>query len=163
LKAGAAYVPVDAAHPPQHIERLLRSIPHRHVVVSHTTAHTTQTDEQQVLIDSSALTDSAARTVSLTPQDRIFGTFTSGSTGESKLSAATYGSFANLVSWYLRLLRPAENDRFGIVTSMGFDLTQKNVFAALATGCGLDFVSRDPFDARLIVEEIVAKGITIIN
>jgi acyl-coenzyme A synthetase/AMP-(fatty) acid ligase/acyl carrier protein len=54
-------------------------------------------------------------------------------------------------------------DRVLVATSVGFDLTQKNLFAALIAGAELAIDDADGFDPERIVRAIERCGVTVLN
>lgn len=88
---------------------------------------------------------------------------TSGSTGSPKTAAVNYRGVANLLGWYTGLLEITPRDRILAITSVGFDLTQKNLFAALMSGARLVLHGPTVFDPREVRELIEQQGVTVIN
>jgi len=105
-----------------------------------------------------------ATTVRASRPERIFYAITtSGSTGTPKTAAVSYRGFANLHAWYCNALSINADSRILVATSVAFDLTQKNLFAALANGARLVLRSEgnfDPAEVRNLVEE---QQISVLN
>ncbi|HEV7518826.1 MAG TPA: condensation domain-containing protein, partial [Thermoanaerobaculia bacterium] len=95
--------------------------------------------------------------------DLLYVIYTSGSTGLPKGASVYQRGYVNLLRWYVEELGLSAADRFLVVTSPGFDLTQKNFFAPLL--CGGLLVLADPglYDPREIVATIERHGITRLN
>src|SRR5207249_102770 len=93
----------------------------------------------------------------------VYVIYTSGSTGEPKGSNVLHTGFTALIDWYCTQFTFTSSDRFLIVSSISFDLTQKNLFGALSVGAQLILWAPVIFDPRDVLNEIVRLGITVIN
>ncbi|HEV7517005.1 MAG TPA: AMP-binding protein, partial [Thermoanaerobaculia bacterium] len=84
-------------------------------------------------------------------------------TGLPKGAGVHQAGFVNLLHWYVEEFDLSAADRFLVVSSPGFDLTQKNFFAPLL--CGGLLVLADPglYDPREIVATIERHRITRLN
>jgi len=89
--------------------------------------------------------------------------FTSGSTGVPKGAVVADAGVANLVNWYRREFAIDSGDRILIVSAFGFDLTQKNFFAALTTGATLVLPDCTGFDADDVLDSLAGNGATLLN
>lgn len=97
------------------------------------------------------------------PQQALYSIFTSGTTGEPKGALVHHAGFNNLLRWYADEVALTAEDNVLIVTSIGFDLTQKNLFATLIAGGVLQFIEISPFDAFAVSELITKQGISLLN
>ena len=52
----------------------------------------------------------------------------------------------NLLDWFTDEFRISEADRVLLISSLSFDLTQKNVYAALIRGGTLHLLDSGPYD-----------------
>lgn len=98
-----------------------------------------------------------------TDEQTLYSIFTSGTTGEPKGALVHYAGFANLLQWYVKEVALNAQDIVLIASSIGFDLTQKNLFATLQQGGTLVFVPLSPFDAFEISEVISRQQVSLIN
>jgi len=98
-----------------------------------------------------------------TPYNLIYIIFTSGSTGKPKGAGVYHRGFTNLLNWYENEFNICKNDRFLLITSLSFDLTQKNIFASLINGGSLYITSQEYFDPDAILKEIDEHNITLLN
>jgi len=89
--------------------------------------------------------------------------FTSGSTGDAKGALVYQDSFVNLLQWYIEALSLNAEDRALVFTSFAFDLTQKNIWATLATGATLYLPKLHYFVVDLCCDIIQQERITRIN
>ncbi len=149
LKAGAAYLPLDPAYPQERIALML-SVSGASVVLSEETwpviaSHSSENPRSQVVADNAA-----------------YLIFTSGSTGTPKAAAICHRSFTNMLHWYIDELSITAADRVLLVSSISFDLTQKDIFGPLVTGARLSLASA-VYDARQRAQQIEAQQITFVN
>ena len=60
----------------------------------------------------------------------------------------------NLIDWFTDEFRISEADRILLISSLSFDLTQKNVYAPLIRGGTLHLLDPGPYDPYLIIDSI---------
>ncbi len=89
--------------------------------------------------------------------------YTSGSTGKPKGAGVFHRGFVNLMHWFVTDFGLSTGDSNLLLTSPGFDLTQKNFYASLITGGTLCFPRQSEFEPRLLVREICDHRVTWIN
>ena len=89
--------------------------------------------------------------------------FTSGSTGKPKGTGSYHRSEINLLHWYIKQFNMTSQDRFLLLSAVGFDLTQKNLFGALAGGATLVIPEFQEYDGPAINALIEQEQITWIN
>jgi amino acid adenylation domain-containing protein len=87
--------------------------------------------------------------------------YSSGSTGQPKGAGVYQAAFLGLLRWYLAEFAMDAADRFLVISSISFDLTQKNLFAPLLAGGQLHLVPR--YDAVELAALIEHRGITRLN
>jgi amino acid adenylation domain-containing protein len=139
LKAGAAYVPIDPADPGQRIGALIKEVgcpllltSQRHEARCGAASRVLRLDADWPSFSSCAQTNPHRMN---TGRDLVYCIFTSGSTGAPKASLNHHGGFANLCEWYAGQETGGGADaRTLVLSSIGFDLTQKNLFEPLASG-----------------------------
>ncbi len=168
LKAGGAYVPLDPVYPRERLAHmvadsrlrvLLTEVPLRdRVPVSN--AHRLCLDSEWPEVERAP---AAAGDRPVLPQHLIYIIYTSGSTGKPKGAALYHRGFANLLGWYTRQFGFGPEDRVLLMTSLSFDLTQKNIFAPLMTGGRLVLLETPHYDAATILDTIARRRITTIN
>lgn len=168
LKLGAAYVPLDPGYPKKRIEAILGAAGMSLILA--------QSEYESLLADSTtpvvwldrarkeiAAAPANELDVKVSPEDLIYVIFTSGSTGDPKGAGVTHRGFANLIDWYIDDLAISAQDRALVVTSHGFDLTQKNFYAPLCVGGQLHLSTTEVYDPEPIRGEIAAGGVTLFN
>src|SRR5690606_35505350 len=81
------------------------------------------------------------------PERLLYVIFTSGSTGKPKGTASYQRSEINLLNWYINQFNMTSRDRILLLSAVGFDLTQKNLFGALVCGATLVIPAFQEYDA----------------
>ncbi|HEY6323839.1 MAG TPA: amino acid adenylation domain-containing protein, partial [Thermoanaerobaculia bacterium] len=167
LKAGAAYVPLDPAYPP---ERLALMIADAGVALLLTTegllAGLPQARPPVLCLDGDGDGDGTAEEEApppcvSSPDDLLYVIYTSGSTGRPKGAGVSLGSFLDLLAWYVSEFAMSGADRFLVVTSPSFDMTQKNFFAPLLLGGELHLAPA--YEPAALVATIAERAITRLN
>ena len=67
------------------------------------------------------------------------------------------------MQWYIREFGITETDCNMIISSMGFDLTQKNIFGTLLAGGSIALPEMQYYDSQEIVKCILANQVTLLN
>jgi amino acid adenylation domain-containing protein len=168
LKAGAAYLPLDPAYPQERLSLML-SVSNAGVVLTAeavlsgrtgvTAATVVCLDSQWSLIASHSSENPYSE---VDADNAAYLIFTSGSTGTPKAAATSHRTYTNLLNWYINELNITAADRVLLMSSISFDLTQKNLFAALVTGARLSLAPA-VYDARQRALEIQSQEITLVN
>ncbi|MGE8360383.1 non-ribosomal peptide synthase/polyketide synthase [Pseudomonas sp.] len=168
LKTGAAYVPIDPALPQERIRYILGDCASP-LLISHSrhraaleglAVDTLWLDAQQPILDLQPVSAPARAIGADTP---FYAIYTSGSTGQPKGAVVTHGGVCNLQRWYTREFAWGPGDKALLASAIGFDLTQKNLFAPLLTGGTLVLPSQDGYDHLALLEAIRQHGITQLN
>lgn len=95
--------------------------------------------------------------------DLIYVIHTSGSTGTPKAAGVYRRGFANLVHWFAERFGFGAQDSTLIVSSVGFDLTQKNFFTPLMVGGSVHFSAAAPYDHTKMRRHIAAYEVSWLN
>src|SRR5690554_497436 len=165
IKAGACYVPMDASYPSERLNYMF-SDADMALVLSESRLKDQLTIEQNRLLfidqqDLSAIP--AMQPVDNAADDLLYMIYTSGSTGLPKAAAVYHKSFANLLHWYGEEYLLHAADKTLIISALGFDLTQKNLFALLCCGGTIVFPDSEHYDPTLYRSLIAEQQITILN
>jgi amino acid adenylation domain-containing protein len=138
-KSGAAYVPLDPAHPVERIRLTLEDaqVP---LLLSQQSllADMPEQGAEIVCLDSDwhkiaeEKTSNLSRTAS--GEDLVYVMFTSGSTGRPKGVQVPHRAVVNLLTFMARELRMGENDVFPALASFAFDMCIPELYLALVTG-----------------------------
>ncbi|HYC29179.1 MAG TPA: amino acid adenylation domain-containing protein, partial [Chitinophagaceae bacterium] len=167
LKAGAAYVPIDPSYPAERIRYMLKDSGAAMVLTSSGCLSELASGHHLIDLNAqwqeiSALPKSTPAVVP-GPHSLIYVIYTSGSTGQPKAAGVYHAGVMNLVNWYVNEFAIGPDDGNMIISSIGFDLTQKNIFATLAAGAAISLPCMDHYDTRAIMECIAQNNVTIIN
>lgn len=169
LKAGGAYVPLDPAYPTERLHYMVSSIGVKHLVTHSECSGRLGdlTGIEVVCLDKSQ--SQLQRESSENPEplasksNLIYAIFTSGSTGQPKAAAVYHRGFTNLVHWFVSEFNISARDHALLVSSLSFDLTQKNLFATLIAGGTLHLQPPGPYDIKELSRLIFDHGITLLN
>jgi amino acid adenylation domain-containing protein len=139
LKAGAAYVPLEPAHPAARLSFIIEDAALPVILTqSQIVPRLPQSNAQVVCLDtdwsdiSLHAGDDPARTS--TPEDLAYVIYTSGSTGEPKGVKIRHCSLVNYIWWAKDVYLQGEQLDFPLYSSLAFDLTVTSIFTPLTTG-----------------------------
>ncbi|SEP95162.1 amino acid adenylation domain-containing protein [Lentzea albida] len=143
LKAGAAYVPLDPAHPPQRIADLLADA-RPSIVVSDERWRKSLPATGYVLIDGSSPDDAPAVGLpEVSPRDLAYVIFTSGSTGRPKGVLVEHRGVTNLMRAIRAPYDLGPDTRILQFAATTFDASVLEILPALAAGGTVVFVPAD--------------------
>lgn len=165
LRAGAAYLPLDPATPPDRVAAVLQDAGCRHVLTASVAVERDHLLPVTLVGLDAALRD-AHRThipvpeTATGPDDPAYLLFTSGSTGRPKGVVIRHRGAVNLVRWAYRAYRDDELARTLAVTPTTFDLSVFELFVPLARGCQVHIL-----DSVLDLSDAPAhaRGATLLN
>jgi amino acid adenylation domain-containing protein len=145
MKAGAAYVPIDPAYPPDRIEHLLRDSAAPVLVTTAALAETLGDVSGTIVCldqawDDGPAEDDAPLELPLDPSNAVYVIYTSGSTGTPKGVVVPHGGVANLCYWRNGEYAVGPEDRTPLFTGVGFDASASEIWPALAAGASLHAV-----------------------
>lgn len=166
LKAAGAYVPLDPSYPAERIRLMLEDAEADLVLTTRRLSGVlAETGVKAIAWEDISL--SAA--VSSRPRAPIDGgnivyvICTSGSTGRPKPVGVKHSGFLNLLHWFIEEFDINAHDRVLLMTSLSFDLTQKNIFAPLSIGATLHIPAAEFYDPGLLKQIIDEQRITLLN
>ncbi|MFK0222889.1 amino acid adenylation domain-containing protein [Streptomyces vinaceus] len=160
LKAGAAYVPVDPAHPAARVRDVLTScdavvtLTRRHLVAGLTgfvPGTLLAVDDVPVW----SLSSAAVKRSAPGPGDLAYVMHTSGSTGRPKGVMVEHRNLIAFARWMAPICQVGEGTRFGFVSSYAFDLSCFPLFLPVLAG-GTTVLAPDspsPDSLRTVVGE----------
>ncbi|KZN40562.1 non-ribosomal peptide synthetase [Pseudoalteromonas luteoviolacea] len=168
-KAGGAYVPFDPDYPASRLDYMLEDSKVDIVLTqSHLQARFNHKNVQCLTIDTieeTVVEYSADAPVvdELTPNSLAYMIYTSGSTGQPKGAQVRHRNMINLLHWYSETYAFDLQSRTLIISSMAFDLTQKNLFTPLISGGSVCLAPAGHYDAVLYRKIIKQNQISHIN
>lgn len=166
LKVGAIYLPLERTCPIERLNYIIHDSRAQYVLLN---------DKIQGINTSSArllFTDVLNQAVGFSeenldvkynPERAIYVIYTSGSTGNPKGVLIRSKAFTNLLNWYNSQFEISSSDHVLLVSSVSFDLTQKNLFCTLISGGTLCLYSQAMYNPRLISELISKHSISLVN
>ncbi|HEX7242094.1 MAG TPA: amino acid adenylation domain-containing protein, partial [Longimicrobiaceae bacterium] len=165
LRAGAAYVPLDPAYPPERLALMLEDSRAVAVVTQdsladrlpRTGAAVLRVDGDRERIDAGAAAEAPGEAFS-TPESLAYVIYTSGSTGTPKGVAVTHGSVLALVRWAEDEFTSRELAGVLASTSVCFDLSVFELFVPLCLG-GTAVLAA----SALELPEMDAGAVTLVN
>lgn len=132
-RAGAAYVPLDRAHPDERLRWILADTGARLLVADAATGERLASTGVTTIAPSAALSGEPAP-VALDPAHAAYVIYTSGSTGRPKGVLVSHGAIANRVLWTVRRHQLGAGDRVLQKTTLTFDAAAWEIFAPLVSG-----------------------------
>lgn len=163
LKSGAAYIPIDPEYPDSRIKYMIEDSKPKIVIIDKREALICGINQFNISDLDYDKDKKANLNLKLNPDHRIYIIYTSGSTGKPKGSAISHRNFTNLLNWYISELKSDKNIKTLLVTSYGFDLTQKNLYSPLLVGGVLIITKSNIFDPSIINNEIDLNRISNLN
>ncbi len=182
LKAGGAYVPLDPGYPEDRLAYIL----------AHSGARLLLTENRYLQSVAAFAHDGGIPVINLSPvkeetavsqmyltdyeealsrvnqctgshgADWMYIMYTSGSTGKPKGVLVTHSNVLNFVEWSIGELQLQPRDALLLVTSISFDISVFEIFAALLSGARLCIAAKEHLkDTESLLAYMEAKGITI--
>jgi len=143
IKAGAAYVPMDAEYPVRRLEFMLRDTQLRVLITDEQIAQTLPSGDWQVLILNHERELPAQPQIppvaSIGPENLAYVIYTSGSTGQPKAVQITHRGLLNLTYWHRRAFSVVATDRASQVASFSFDAAVWEIWPYLTAGASVHF------------------------
>ncbi|WP_101790923.1 non-ribosomal peptide synthetase [Nonomuraea indica] len=130
LKAGAAYVPLDPAHPVERLARIAAGVRLRAVVSDAASRPAAPAGTPVVDVDGAGPDHDPAPLAY--PENLAYVLTTSGSTGTPKSVALPHDALVNLITWQART--QLHGVRTAQLASLGFDVSFQEIFITLASG-----------------------------
>jgi amino acid adenylation domain-containing protein len=139
VKAGAAYLPIDATVPAARVAALLADSGARAVVTTEDLRGNLPESAPPVLTVDTPTKAGTDGPIAYPPVDALcYLIYTSGSTGVPKGVAVPHRAFGNLIRWHLRRYRLGPDSRVGQLASISFDAAAWEIWPALLSGARLD-------------------------
>jgi amino acid adenylation domain-containing protein/FkbM family methyltransferase len=157
LKAGAAYLPIDAAYPLDRIMFLLNDAQAKLVVTQTSlSGNLTNSAAQTVCLDSLSwgdLESTSLQPAPCYPTNLAYVIYTSGSTGRPKGVGIEHRNIVNYVLGISERLDFQPNMTYATVSTIAADLGNTVIFPALATGGCLHVISQERAESQALLSE----------
>ncbi|WP_254640141.1 non-ribosomal peptide synthetase [Chitinophaga sp. GbtcB8] len=158
LKSGAAYVPVDPAHPAERIQYMLEDAGIRTAVITDETLKANlniSACEQVVIKDNDLIAQFPTANLPLVNDagSLVYVIYTSGSTGKPKGVQVEHRSLVNLCYWHNRSFKVTADSKATVYSSISFDAAGWEVWPYLLSGAALYPL---PDETRLDLPALVA-------
>lgn len=170
LKAGAAYLPLDPSYPQQRLSYMLSHSQVALVISQSSLLKELQFKECDVVdiedcehLNRYSIDNISPQSINLSANNLAYIIYTSGSTGNPKGVTVEHRNETNLLYWYIKEYSLCADDRVLILSAIGFDLTQKNLFAPLLCGASVEFATSRYYDIAQITDFIFKRKITFTN
>ncbi len=168
LKAGAAYVPLDPAYPPERLAIMLADSRAPVVLTTAETRGTLAFGGAVIDLDSIAETVAAQPDTppdsGVTPDNLAYVLFTSGSTGRPKGVQIKHRSAVNFLCSMLREPGLTERDTVLAITTLAFDISVLELFLPLLVGARIALVDRaTAADSVRLAEAVERSGATVLQ
>ena len=167
MKCGAAYLPMDAAHPTERLRFIIKDAGVRLLITNKTFAHRfVDLDAGVIDLDAEKGEISAQSTeapdVELEIDHLAYVIYTSGSTGEPKGVEVTHRNLSNLIAWHVRAFPLDESARATFQAGVGFDAAVWEIWPHLAIGAAIHLPNESTrLSAELLRDWLVDHQITI--
>lgn len=168
IRLGAVYIPIDPQYPKERVQFIAQDSAAKWIVMEESAVEELPTGAGPKSLSVEALVGVAGSTVAVKPHhaqpdDEFYLIYTSGTTGRPKGSIVLQKGVQNLQQWYIDEMEFNDSDRHLVISAIGFDLTQKNLFAPLLSGGTILFPSSSLYDASQLLQQIAQQKITRIN
>jgi amino acid adenylation domain-containing protein len=160
-RVGAAYLPLDPAHPADRIALVLGDARASAVVTERRfVANVPASDAQVVTVDEAAAAVPSPPLAGATPDDVAYVIYTSGSTGRPKGVAVSHRSLVNVVLELSTVLDCGSDDRWITVAPTTFDISMAELCVPLACGAQLVVAAEAELrDAQALTRLIRSSGV----
>ena len=165
MSAGAAYVPLDDAHPDERIRFILQDTNARVIIASDETYERVRSlAKASVIINVSKILAEDIGCLSSLPvvySDLACILYTSGTTGVPKGVKITRKSILNLSEFYIREYGLNQADVYALFASIGFDVAMKALFPSIYAGACLTVIPNEiKLDMNAMNKYFIKYGVT---
>lgn len=159
MQCGAAYLPLDLAHPAERLRFVLQDAGARLLITSQPNRFA---DSKLEIVSPEAEATTQSPAVECKPDDLAYVIYTSGSTGEPKGVEVTHANLSNLIAWHVRAFAIGENARATFLAGVGFDAAVWEIWPHLAMGAALFLPNKTTrLSAPALRDWLVAQHVTI--
>ncbi len=171
-KTGAGYLPLDPEMPTQRLMTILQDSGclgclvddvAMQVRLMQTTDLLSVTSHQPIWLIDELQGSAHNPQLALSADQPFYTIYTSGSTGQPKGAVVLRAGAENLYAWYAEIGQFDASWRPLLMSSIGFDLTQKNIWTAWRQGACLYLPNCEHYDAQDLLTQIHECQITSLN
>jgi amino acid adenylation domain-containing protein len=169
LKAGAAYVPLDPAYPPERIQYVLKDANIKTLVTNRVESSSISANTAEAVCLNPELTilnglSESAPECRIYPKGLAYVIYTSGSTGKPKGVQIVHRSLVNFLFSMRREPGLSRNDVLLAVTTISFDIAGLEMFLPLLVGAHLVIAPREAtVDGALLAELLKQSRATVMQ
>ena len=167
IKAGAAYVPLDPAYPPRHLEQMLEDSKVALVLTQAPTASRVPclAKHAVLLVDREdfAGANPGNPAIALHGANLAYVIYTSGSTGRPKGIGVGHAQLAAHTAVMAQVFGLAPGDRMLQFSTISFDGFVEQLFPALSVGAAVVLRGPQMWDSETFHREVVRHGVTVVD
>jgi amino acid adenylation domain-containing protein len=156
LKAGAAYLPVEADYPEERMRYMLADSDANMFISTGSLFDDSLIGnwEGEIILLNTALRNSFCRPLpAVSPSNLAYVIYTSGSTGKPKGVMVEHQNVVNYTWWAIQRYVKNDHVNFPLFTSVTFDLTVTSIYTPLLSGNALVVYGKDSWES--LIEEII--------
>lgn len=166
FKAGAAYLPLDPAYPPERIRYMLEDSDAVLVLTQKKYAAGLPFVKSLLFLDEMPLpvSQETSKNVHRSPDQLAYVIYTSGSTGKPKGVPIRHSSLYNFLIGHAQAFNNAigPHDTCSAISSVSFDASVMEIFASLIAGARLVMISREQvYDVQALANVLIHKNVTV--
>lgn len=162
LKAGCAYVPIDANYPPSRLNYIIHDASINVILTSNLKLERIkQLDCIKLCIDDFVASDiqhteNVNVEINIDNHDPVYIIYTSGSTGNPKGVIVEHQCLMNYISWAKKTYLVANHDAVPLYSSLAFDLTVTSIFLPLVSGT--EIIIYNDVRGKNVFEKIISDN-----
>ena len=170
LRSARCYIPIDSQYPQERIDYILNDA-NASLIISHSDLTLNHTSAQKLIINELNLNTLSEQAVDMSPasfnhvneSEPFYTIYTSGSTGQPKGASVSQRNAQLLSQWYSHKYNIQASDNLYIISAIGFDLSQKNIFAPLMSGASIILPSESSYNENSFLRDIQTQHVSLIN
>jgi len=165
MRAGAAYVPLDAAWPDSRLCYAIKDSGSTVLVAPKLLLDRLNLNIHGIdpILDAEAIATAPLQTPQITPPKSIaYVIYTSGSTGTPKGVEITHANLTHLIHWHIDTFKVTHHDRASHLAGLGFDAAVWEIWPHLSAGATLCLADEAVRSSPALIQEwFLREGVTI--